>query len=149
MIVLRDPDQLNTSLYPGHAIAVTKTIILIALTHLLRRQLQALSEPETYDPDEHGYIVIAEPGDGIATLETETGYPLLSDWFDETQYGDDGFAPTFEWLDNHAFCYEMGLVLNDNGFTVLLIIPKLTGIDAKLLKLCRENALEGSWLPET
>ena len=144
MIVLRNSDQLNASPESANPLTATKTILLMALTNLLRRQLEALSEPETYDPNEHGYIVIAEPGDALSTLEAETGYPLLSDWFHENQYGDDDFAPTFEWLDNHPFCYEMGLVLNDNGFTVLLIIPKLTGIDAQLLNLCREYALEVS-----
>jgi hypothetical protein len=34
----------------------------------------------------------------------------------------------------------MGFTLNDDGFTMLLIVPKLSGVDSQLLKMCQENA---------
>jgi hypothetical protein len=143
MIILRDPNQLPVS--PEQQATNNPTnaaFILAVLNNRLQYHFQALSAPETYDPEEHGYIVIAEPGDAVKTLKAETGCPILTDWFKESRYGDDGFAPAFDWLDEQPFCYEMGFTLNDSGFTVLLIIPKLSGIDTELLAMCCENACE-------
>ncbi|ASF48404.1 hypothetical protein [Methylovulum psychrotolerans] len=145
MIVLRDPKQLARRDEPQGASAsfpapLTRAFILTVLADSLQGHFQALSGQETYAPQDHGYVVIAEPGDTAASLETETGCPILTDWFQESRYGDDGFAPSCEWLDEQPFWYEMGFTLNDNGFTVLLIVPKLTGVDSRLLQMCKDHA---------
>lgn len=143
MIVLRDAKQLTQGRErQPTAVSSTHALLIAVLADVLQQHFQALSEDGNYDPDAHGYIVIAEPGDSVTTLETETGCPILTDWFHDSRYGDDDFAPAFEWLDEQLCCYEMGYTLNDNGFTVLLIVPKLTGIDAQLLAMCRKNACE-------
>lgn len=134
MIVLRNPDQLTASLT-----SPTTTLIIKLLADRLRQHFQAMSEPDTFDSEEHGYIVIVEPGDAVKALEAKTGCPVLTDWFHQSRYGDDDFAPAYEWLEDQLFCYEMGFVLNDSGYAMLLVIPKLSGIDAQLLAMCREN----------
>ncbi|MGZ8918667.1 MAG: hypothetical protein ACXW0T_10625 [Methylobacter sp.] len=137
MLVLRDPNQL-----PDGLNSPITALIISVLAEALRKHFQALSDEGIYDPEEHGYIVIAEPGDDVKTLEAETGCPILTDWFHETHYGDEDYSPAFEWLDNRVLCYEMGFILNDSGYAMLLVIPKLSGIDAQLLAMCRENAYE-------
>jgi len=127
MIVLRDPSQL-----PNHP-------IIVCLSTLLQQRFRDLSGDEPYDPDSHGYIVIAEPGDDVKALEEETGCPIFSDWFGGSHYPDADFTPSFEYLDDTPLCYEMVFILNDGGFAVLLFVPKLTGIDADLLNMCRLN----------
>lgn len=127
MIVLRDPDQL-----PDHP-------IIACLSTLLEQRFRDLSGDEVYDPDSHGYIVIAEPGDEVKALEEETGCPIFSDWFGDSHYPDADFTPSFEYLDDSPLCYEMVFIINDGGFAVLLFVPKLTGIDADLLNMCRGN----------
>ncbi len=136
MIKLLNPSQVT-----ARHTSPTTTLIVKLLAEQLRQHFQAMSaEPDSFDPEEHGYIVIVEPGDDVKTLETETGCPILTDWFRESTYGDEDFAPAFEWLDNQLFCYAMGYILNDSGYALLLIIPKLSGVDSELLKMCRENA---------
>jgi len=140
MIVLRDPKQLTSLAEPQNAAASISTVLIITvLADSLQQNFQALSEPDHYDSQEHGYLVIAEPNDTVAQLEKETGCPILTDWFQDSHYGDEDFAPAYEWLDEQLFCYVMGFTLNDNGFTVLLIVPKLSGVDSQLLKMCQEN----------
>lgn len=140
MIVLRDPKQLTQQSDSQNTVAsISKALIFTVLADSLEQHFQALSEPDNYDSQQHGYIVIAEPNDTVALLEKETGCPIFSDWFQDSHYGDEDFAPAYEWLDDQLFCYVMGFTLNDNGFTVLLIIPKLSGVDGQLLKMCQEN----------
>ena len=128
MIVLRDPTQL-----PDHP-------IVFCLSTLLEQRFRDLSGDEAYNPDAHGYIVIAEPGDEVSVLEEETGCPIFSDWFGETHYPDPDFTPAFEYLVDTPLCYEMVFIINDGGFAVLLFVPKMTGIDEQLLNMCRELA---------
>ncbi len=135
MIVLKDPKQLDT--VPESAPAAT---ILKVLAELLRERFTAMSDGEVYDPEEHGFIVIAEPDDAASTLEAETGYPILTDWFHDSRYGEEDFSPAFEWLEEHPFCYELCFIPNDSGFVMLLIVPKMEGIDAQLLNMCKDNA---------
>jgi hypothetical protein len=125
MLVLRDPNQL-----PDHP-------IIICLSTLLEQRFRDLSGEEVYDPSCHGYIVIAEPGDEVSALEEETGCPIYSDWFGESHYPDADFTPSFEYLDDTPLCYEMVFIINDGGFAVLLFIPKMTGVNADLLKMCQ------------
>lgn len=140
MIVLRDPKQLIPQTESKNtATSISKALIVTVLADSLQQHFQALSESDNYDSHQHGYIVIAEPNDTVALLEKETGCPILSDWFQDSHYGDEDFAPAYEWLDEQLLCYVMGFTLNDNGFTVLLIVPKLSGVDSQLLKMCQEN----------
>jgi hypothetical protein len=124
MLVLRDPIHL-----PDHP-------IITCLSTMLEQRFRDMSGDEVYDPDCHGYIVIAEPGDEVSALEEETGCPIFSDWFGDSHYPDADFTPAFEYLDDTPLCYEMVFILNDGGFAVLLFVPKMTGINANLLKMC-------------
>lgn len=123
---------------------LSTTFILTSLSIPLKHCFNALSGAETYDPSCHGYIVIIEPDDDIKAVETETGCPIFSDWFGESQYGDADYTPSYDHLEAHLLFYELGFITNDEGYTVLIIVPKLTGIDTSLLKLCREYAQPGS-----
>jgi hypothetical protein len=135
MIVLRDPAQLSVA-YEN----ITTTVLLTSLASTIQQCFADLAAGVLYDPDEHGYLVVVEPGDDVKALEAETGCPVLGDWFGDSRYGDEDYAPACDWLDEQTLCYEMGFVLNDSGTAMLLIVPKLTGIDAELLSMCREHA---------
>jgi hypothetical protein len=134
MMVLRDPAQLTAPYDP-----FVSALLMTSLSTVLAQRFRDMSEDGVYDPEEHGYIVIAEPGDDPKTLDEGTGCPIFSDWFGDSQYPEAGFAPSFEYLAEYPLCYEMVFIANDSGFAVLLIVPKLTGIDQQLLNLCREN----------
>jgi hypothetical protein len=132
MILLRHPGQLAAAYENG-----TTAAVIASLASLLQQRFADLAAGTPYDPDAHGYLVLVEPMDTAQALETETGCPLLSDWAGR-RYGEAGFAPACEWLDEQLLYYEMGYVLNDGGAALLLIVPKLSGIDEQLVSLCRQ-----------
>ena len=139
MIVLRHPDQLA-----AHCDQLKTELLIVSLSLVLQQCFRDLSGEETYDPNVHGTIVVAERGDNATLIEKETGCPILSDWFGDSHYGNDDFAPSYDHIEAHLLCYELGFITNDEGYTVLIIVPKLNGIDTSLLKLCREYAQTGS-----
>jgi hypothetical protein len=50
MIVLRDPQQ-------------TSQVVQPEIKAFLRERFYELCHPEPYDPDEHGFFILVEPGD--------------------------------------------------------------------------------------
>lgn len=143
MIVLRDPKQLTQGYAPLPADTVTTPqvdVLLASLRLLLQQRMADLAAGAAYDPDEHGYLIVAEPGDTAKALEAASGCPILSGWFGDSHYGEIDFAPACEWLDEYLLFYELGFVTNDSGTTTLVIVPKLNGVDCRLLAMCRDYA---------
>ena len=101
---------------------------------------------ESYDYDQHGYMIIVEPGDSIESLESETCCSIIHNAFDDTHYGQVDFTPCFEALEEHSHCFEMLFILNDEGFAIDIFIPKHSGIDPQLLALCTEYAVPATAL---
>ena len=95
---------------------------------------------EAYDVDLHGYMIVVEPGDSVEALEEECSCPILHNLFDESRFGDPGYAPSFEHLEDHGGCYEMVFIMSDDGSGVSIFIPKSAGIDPELLSLCKVYA---------
>lgn len=90
---------------------------------LLARCDQLLTDTELALPlEELVQFIVAEPGDGIAQIEAATGHPFIS-------------IPAFELVIDHGDTYEAITVLSDDGFGVVLFVPKAIGIDAQLLAL--------------
>ena len=115
-----------------------------AHTHLISHpQIRALAEQrfteildgEEYDGD-IGYFIVVEPGDTGTTLEAEIKTAVVHDPHEDVHFGQKDFAPTFEALDDHGFCFEIVYILNDSGFGVEIFVPKTEGIDAELLAMC-------------
>jgi hypothetical protein len=129
MIVIRDPQQLTQVVQPE-------------IKAFLRQRLHDICEPkEPYDPDEHGFFILIEPGDTSEQIELHTGYSLLKSLFSETVYGDPDFTPDFEYLEDQGSFYEAVFLFTDSGFAVVMIVPKEDGIDGKILELCAEFAI--------
>ena len=127
MIVLRDPQQLTQVHQPE-----IKTFLL--------KRFHDICDPEPYDPDEHGFFILVEPGDTSEQIELATGYSLLKSLFNGTAYGDADFSPDFEYLEDHGSFCEAVYIFTDSGFAVMVIVPKDEGIDCKILGLCNEFA---------
>ncbi|MFZ2171441.1 MAG: hypothetical protein WAW61_17605, partial [Methylococcaceae bacterium] len=103
-----------------------------------------ICNPEPYDPDEHGFFILVEPGDTSEQIEMATGYSLLKSLFSDTEYGDPDFSPDFEYLEDQGGFYEAVFIFTDSGFGVVIIIPKEEGIDGRILELCSEYAISTS-----
>ncbi len=96
---------------------------------------------DDYDWEVMGYFVLAEPGDTVAAIEEQTEAWIYSSPSSTLRYGDPGFKPCFELLEEHPCCYEMVFVTSDGDFGISLFISKQTGIDAVLLQFCQEYAV--------
>lgn len=123
MIILRNPSWANSIPDPE-------------IRHLIKQRLAEICAGEAYDYDLHGYMIVVEPGDSVGALEAESSCPILHNFFSDASFGDPGYAPSFEALEEHAGCYEMVFILNDEGFGIDIFIPKTGGIDADLLAMC-------------
>ena len=127
MLVLRDP--------------ATVSAIADPLLHgLVVQRFEDICAGDDYDADLHGFMIVAEPGDPVDVLETESGCPILRSYIGTARYGDPGFRPVFECLDEHDTCYEMVFVPGDGDFGIVIFIPKQDGIDPDLLAMCAEYA---------
>lgn len=76
-----------------------------------------------------GTFAIVEPGDTLANIELALGFSITVDG-----------SPTWEWVLRHGAIFEAPLILSDDGFGHVLIVPDTEGIDPVLLALCREHA---------
>ena len=128
MLVLRDPA--STTSIPDREVRT-----------LAAKRFAMLSEDEPFDPDVFGYFIVVEDGDNITALDEQLGFPILSNRFDGTCFGDSGFTPCHEILEEHAGCYEMVFVLSDDGYGVEVFIPKSERVDTRLLALCQRYAI--------
>jgi len=62
----------------------------------LQERFDDICNPELYKPDEHGVLILVEPGDTTKQIELDTGYSLLKSLFYNTVYGDPDFTADFE-----------------------------------------------------
>ena len=91
--------------------------------------------------DSNLQVIVVEPGDSALALEAESGCPILRNLCNDIRFGEPGFTPCFELLEEHAGFYELVYVPGDGDSGINIIIPKTEGIDADLLAMCAEYAL--------
>ena len=89
-----------------------------------RRQLA-----EHGDLEQLGTFIIVQPGDTFAALEQTVGAPITTE-----------DSPNWEWLERHGTFFEAPIILSDDGYGHVLIIPDDEAIDPTLLALCRQHA---------
>ena len=110
------------------------------LRELVEQRFEDICDGEDFDPDLHGFMIVVQPGDGVETLEVESGCPILRSYIGNARYGDPEFKPVFECLEEHDFGYEMVFVPGDGDFGIVIFIPKQEGIDPDLLAMCAAYA---------
>ncbi|MCX7140799.1 MAG: hypothetical protein NT123_06815 [Proteobacteria bacterium] len=132
MLILRDPTDAGSISDP-------------AIRSLVELRFAQIGQDEPYDADQHGYMIVVEPGDTVQELEQETSCCILHDLFEDIPFGNPDFTPSFEILEEHhgtdgTVFYEMLFITNDDGFGITLFVPKAEGIDAGLLAMLAEFA---------
>ncbi|MDH7973530.1 hypothetical protein QH494_15170 [Sphingomonas sp. AR_OL41] len=96
---------------------------------LVMRRDQLLSDTGGgHDIGELANWIIVAPGDPLAAIETAAGYPIAPD-------------PPWEWVIDHGGIMEAPIILSDDGFGVVLIVPDEQGVDSVLLKLLKRDAV--------
>ena len=127
MLVLRDP-------------SVASSITADDIRELVEQRFDDMCDGEEYEADLCGFMIVVEAGDSVDVLEEESGCPILRSYIGNARYGDPGFKPVFECLDEHDTCYEMVFVPGGGDFGIVIFIPKQDGIDPELLAMCAEYA---------
>lgn len=128
MLVLRNPE-------------LTTNISAPDLRGIVQQRFEDICAGEEYEDDLHGYMIVVEPGDSAEELEKETCCPILRNLVGNVRFGDPGFSPCFEVLEEHAGFFELVFVPGNGDFGIDIFIPKIAGIDPELLAMCAEYAV--------
>jgi hypothetical protein len=135
MQVIRDP-------------ASTAEIANPEIRRLVEQRIYDLGKPdgneEPFDLAELGYFVIVEALDRIDTIDTQLGFPILTNRWSGVRFGQPGFYPSFEFVEEFSGCFEMVFIISDDGFGIEVFIPKIAGIASELLELCQRYATPGA-----
>lgn len=129
-------------------VVITDETQTTAISNLPLRQLveQRISERNEYcseAPDELGPIIVLEPGDSPDDLKKITGFSIIEGPFDDSRFGDENFAPSFEFAESHGdHLFELVYIVSDGGYGYDIFIQNAAGIDPVLLAFCQAYATQ-------
>ena len=106
------------------------------LSELLAAHVKRLSEYEGCDLSELVNFIVFEECDTVADLDAALGFPVMANRFDGCRYGEPGFNPSWEAIEEHINWFELVYVLSDDGFGIVMFIPKRA--DPELLKMLQQ-----------
>jgi hypothetical protein len=127
MLPIRDPDDVEG-------------VQDAAIRQLLAQRFEEVSDSEPYDPNVMAAFFVVEPGDGLTEIEFASACAIVSGLFGGPRYGETGFVPSFEVLEEHPTCFELVFVSGDGDGGAALFVPKASGVDPELLRFCGEFA---------
>ena len=107
----------SASIFGAHASALGSE-----LGELIGRRIEELAEYAETDLGALLKILVLDPGDALAAVDAELGFALLSRHCDA--------------VESHQGWFELTLVLSDDGFGVVLYVPKQAETDSNLLAYC-------------
>ena len=93
--------------------------------------------------DEIGELVtfiVVQAGDAVEQIDAALGFGILSHRFDAVPFGAPGFMPSWESLIEHAGWFELTYVLGDDGFGIVIYVPKAEALAPELLAMCSRYA---------
>lgn len=106
------------------------------LRRLLIQRRDQLSNGADVDLSELVHVIVAQPGDTLATIEAEAEVPIATNYADGSRLGEPDFTPSFEFVRHHYGGWtEAVLILSDDGFAVALFVPDRSDTDPDLLRL--------------
>ena len=88
------------------------------------------------DPFEYSQFIIIDDSDHPREVEAITGGSLSIESSLECSTDLD-LHPGFEFIEEHATCYELLYLTGDSGSGIEIIIPKSSGIDREISAFCR------------
>ncbi len=104
----------------------------VARDLLLQRRDQLAADD--LDLADIAHVIVVRPGDTLKEVEAAIGVSISID-LDGVRLGDRDFTPPFEFVHRHGWWLEAVLILSDDGFGVVLLVPDRIDVDPALLSL--------------
>ncbi len=86
------------------------------------------------------HFIVVRNGDTLAAVETEAGVALSTNPIDGRRLGDPDFEPLFDLVRREHGFLEAIMILSDDGFAVVLLVPDTMTIDPAITLLLRRCA---------
>ena len=106
----------------------------IAIKDLIRKRIDSLNDLDAGDLCK---ILVVEDSDTLESLSAQLTFNILCNRFSGIRFDQEGFTPSFEFIEEFPSCFDMVFVLSDDGFGVELFVPKEKGINSELIAMCR------------
>ncbi len=106
----------------------------IAIKGLIRKRIDSLND---LDAGELCNILVVDGSDTLESLSEQLTFNILCNRLTGIRFDQEGFTPSFEFIEEFPSCFEMVFVLSDDGFGVELFVPKEEGINSELIEMCR------------
>lgn len=113
------------------------------LRQIIEQRIHGIEECCPWEADELGPIIVLEPGDSPDDLKQITGFSIIEGPFDDSRFGDENFAPSFEFAESHGdHLFELVYIVSDGGYGYDIFIQNAAGIDPVLLAFCQAYATQ-------
>jgi hypothetical protein len=106
----------------------------VAIKDLIRKRIDSLNELDAADLCN---ILVVEGSDTLESLSAQLTFNILCNRFTGIRFDQEGFTPSFEFIEEFPSCFDMVFVLSDDGFGVELFVPKQKGINSELIAMCQ------------
>ena len=110
-----------------------------AIRALVQQRINDLGG-EAFDEALGNFLVVES--DSLAAINDQLGFDIMSNRWTGIRYDQPDFTPSFEFVQDMGYCYDMVFVLSDDGFGVELFVPKEAGIEPDLIAMCRMYAFK-------
>lgn len=106
----------------------------IAIKDLIQKRIGSFNELEAGDLCN---ILVVEDSDTLESLSAQLTFNILCNRFTGIRFDQEGFTPSFEFIEEFPSCFDIVFVLSDDGFGVELFVPKEKGINSELIGMCK------------
>ena len=103
------------------------------LTRLIAGYVERLSDYEGYELGQLVQFVVMARSETVIELEAALGFSVRVNRYTGCRYGDADYLPSWEVIEAHHFWYELVYVLSDDGFGIVIFVPK--DADAELIEM--------------
>ncbi len=110
------------------------------LNFLMKKRLFDIVSMEWCQISELLHMVVVEAGDTVGDLEKQLGFTIMHNRWNGYSHNAEGFTPSWDAFDAHVHWYELTFVLSDDGFGIVVFLPR-SNSDA-LITLCDKYAKE-------
>lgn len=119
--------------------ASTAQIANPEIRRLVEQRIDDLGK-EPFDLAVLGYFLVIEAGDSMDTINDQLGFPILANRCTGLHFGQPGYEPSFEFVEQIHDCFDMVFIIDDSGYGIEVFIPS-DGVDPDLLAMCQRYAM--------